>query len=75
MFLDEPSETSFESLALENEKKKVFSFCTFLVFSSLDARVACFLQELCDKESRSYSVSEEQNEKYAFFFCSSLFFS
>ena len=32
-FLDEPSETSFESLHFGNENKNKFSFCISLVFS------------------------------------------
>ena len=38
-FLDEPSETSFESFALGNEKKNEFSFYISLVFRNFAVKL------------------------------------
>ena len=45
-FLDEPSETSFESFALGNEKKNKFSFCISLVFCNFAGKKMTWELEL-----------------------------
>jgi hypothetical protein len=71
-FFAEQSETSFESLHSEEQKKNSFFFCSSLVFSSLDACRRLLLQEFCQQVGE---VTPSRQKKEMDFFCFALDFS